>query len=295
MRTTILAPIAAMLIQMGISRSREYEADKAGAKFARNPDALANALVKAGKRVTYCLIPAPYGHDGFLVDIRHLSRVIRAFLAAGPPSAPADDRPPTRKRADFQLIEQLVPHAVRVLDLGCGDGELLARLAARRACSGLGLDIDLEKLILALERGLDVFQGDIDEDLDMIPDQAYDCVILSQTLQVVRRPREVLRAMLRIGREGIVSMPNFAYWPNRLRLGLGGRMPKSRNLPFEWYETPNIHLATLRDFIELCRQDGIAITKLMPMADDALSRLLIALGLPNLGAERLLVKIQRAH
>jgi methionine biosynthesis protein MetW len=128
----------------------------------------------------------------------------------------------------------------------------------------------------------------------MIPDQSYDYVILSQTLQVVRKPRVVLHEMLRIAREGLVSFPNFANWINRARLGLTGRMPKSDALPFEWYNTPNIHLATLRDFLALCRQDHIRITSLIPLAENPVSCIIRKAGFWNLGAERVLVKIARA-
>jgi homoserine O-acetyltransferase/O-succinyltransferase len=227
------------------------------------------------------------------VDIDHLSQVLGTFLAVKPgvTAAPA---PAPARRADYALISTLIREHSRVLDLGCGDGELLALLAAARGTSGLGVEIDLENLIGALGRGLDVFQGDIDEGLDMIPDQAYDYVVLSQTLQVVRRPREVLREMLRVAREGIVSFPNFAHWSNRAHLWLNGRMPKTSSLPFEWYDTPNIHLATLHDFMDLCRKEGIRVTHVIPLGECRISRLLVTLGLANLGAERVLVKIARA-
>jgi len=155
----------------------------------------------------------------------------------------------------------------------------------------MGVDIDLHHLISAMNKKLDILQGDIDEDLSMIPDQSYDYVILSQTLQVVRQPREVLHQMLRIAREGIVSFPNFANWYNRLVLGMTGRMPKTDALPFEWYNTPNIHLATWRDFLNLCRQDNIRVKKIIPLTENPFSRILVAAGFRNLGAERILVNI----
>jgi len=254
---------------------------------------IANALVKAGKRASYCLIRAPSGHDAFLVDIGHLSRTIHSFLRKEPDPAPARPSSPAKLEDQDRITAMLRPGA-RVLDLGCGDGSLLAMLSARHRASGLGVDINLDKLIAALDKGLDVFHADIDEDLHLIPDSSYDCAILSQTLQVVRKPREVLQEMLRIAREGIVSFPNFGCWTNRLRLGLTGRMPKSRELPFEWYDTPNIHLATLKDFSRLCSQDHIEIVSMIPIADCLVGRLLIRLGLWNLGAERILVKITRS-
>ncbi len=253
---------------------------------------IANALTRAGKRVSYCLIKAPTGHDAFLVDIGHLSRTIRSFLcpsneAAGSPC------PDVGRPADYDHISAMLRPASRVLDLGCGDGTLLSLLLACQQTTGRGVDINLDNLISALDKGLDVFHADIDEDLSIIPDNAYDYVVLSQTLQVVRKPREVLHEILRIAREGIVSFPNFGCWMNRLKFGFSGRMPKSRELPFEWYDTPNIHLATLEDFIRLCQSDGIQTARVIPIADSFIGKVFIRFGLWNLGAERVLVRIAR--
>ena len=252
---------------------------------------IASALVQLGKPVSYCLLKAPYGHDAFLVDIEHLSLIICTFIGGCPDCATAG---PAKKRDDYELIANLIEPGSRVLDLGCGDGDLLSLLATNRQTAGMGVDIDLQHLIAAMNKKLDVLQGDIDSDLSMIPDQSYDYVVLSQTLQVVRRPRAVLHQMLRIAREGIVSFPNFANWHNRMVLGLTGRMPKTEALPFEWYNTPNIHLATWQDFLSLCRQDGIRVKRIIPMTEKPLSRLFVAAGLKNLGAERILVNITRS-
>jgi homoserine O-acetyltransferase len=251
---------------------------------------IASALVHIGKPVSYCLLKAPYGHDAFLVDIENMSQIICTFLGgcANPISATT-----AIKRDDYDLIANLIEPGSRVLDLGCGDGDLLSLLSANRTTRGMGVDIDLHHLIAAMGKQLDVFQGDIDENLSMIPDQSYDYVVLSQTLQVVRRPREVLHEMLRVAREGIVSFPNFANWHNRLMLGLTGRMPKTEELPFEWYNTPNIHLATWRDFLSLCRADNILVKQIIPLTEKPLSRLLVKAGFRNLGAERILVNIAR--
>ena len=252
---------------------------------------IATALVQSGKSVSYCLLRAPYGHDAFLVDIDQLARLINTFLAPAPtPEASPAETP----RHDDDLVADMIEPRARVLDLGCGDGDLLAHLAARRQITGLGMDIDVEHLINTLGKGMDVFQGDIDEDLGMIPDGSYDYVILSQTLQVVRKPRQVLKEMLRVARAGIVSIPNFANWQNRLHLGMTGRMPKSKAIPFEWYDTPNIHLATFSDFMELCRLDGIRVDRINPLGEAWLSRALIRAGFGNLGAERILARITRA-
>ena len=252
---------------------------------------IASALVQIGKPVSYCLLKAPYGHDAFLVDIEHLARIIHTFLGGAPVPVPASK---DARRDDYDLIANLIEPGSRVLDLGCGNGELLSLLAANRKTTGMGVDIDLQNLISAMDRRLDVFQDDIDEDLSMIPDQSYDYVILSQTLQVVRRPREVLHEMLRIAREGIVSFPNFANWYNRIKLGMSGHMPKTEALPFEWYNTPNIHMTTWTDFLKLCQQDNIKVKKIIPLARSPLSRLMVRMGRNNLGAERILVNIARS-
>jgi homoserine O-acetyltransferase len=260
---------------------------------------VARALVRAEKRVTYCLLKSPYGHDAFLVEIEHLAEVIRAFLEAPrqPAAAPARIASVSageRFRDDYRLIENMIRPKTRVLDMGCGDGELLCRLVAAREIVGLGMDIDLDNMIEVIRRGLDVFQCDLDAGLGAIPDQSYDYAILSQTLQVVRKPRYVLSEMLRVAREGVISFPNFGHWRHRLRLGLSGRMPVSDSLPFEWYDTPNIHLSTLKDFRELCRKDGIRIVDMVCVPADWLDGALLGLGLRNAGSDRILLKIARA-
>jgi homoserine O-acetyltransferase len=251
---------------------------------------IAGALLRAGKNVSYCLLHAPYGHDAFLVDIEHLAEVVRTFL--GSPLSAAT-QPPSAAGTACERIARMIKPGSRVLDLGCGDGDLLAVLSHGSRAVSLGVDIDLGHVIRVLSKGLNVFQRNIDENLGMIPDQSYDCAILSQTLQVLRRPRFVLHEMLRIAREGIVAFPNFANWANRLRLGFAGRMPKSQTLPFEWYDTPNIHLATLKDFLRLCETDRIRIVDMACMSEGVIGRALIGARLCNLGADSVMVKITR--
>ena len=164
-------------------------------------------------------------------------------------------------RADRDIIESIVPRGSSVLDLGCGDGGLLAELAEKKGVIGRGVDIDWQNLIRGMERGLSVYQGDLDEGLTDFPDASFDYVILNQTLQVITKPRKVIREMLRIGEYGIVGFPNFGNWNLRLSLLLHGRMPKSETLPFEWYDTPNIHPLTILDFREFCTIEGIRIIR----------------------------------
>ena len=161
-------------------------------------------------------------------------------------------------RFDFDLIASWIPQGARVLDLGCGDGALLAELGERRGSAGYGVEIDGERVLAAVSRGVNVLQMNLESGLSTFGDDAFDFVILSQTLQAMRRADLVLREMLRVGREGIVTFPNFGYWRHRLAIARG-RMPVSDALPYQWYDTPNIHLCTVKDFEDLCATVGAEI------------------------------------
>jgi methionine biosynthesis protein MetW len=156
-------------------------------------------------------------------------------------------------RVDHLLIAEMVTRKARVLDVGCGDGDLLALLAESRDVDGRGVEIKRDGVNQCLARGLSVIQGDADTDLADYPDQAFDYAILSLTIQATRNPRSVLEQLLRIGRYAIVSLPNFGHWAIRLQFLLGGKMPVTGSLPDPWYDSPNIHLCTISDFTELCR------------------------------------------
>ncbi|MBM6593447.1 methionine biosynthesis protein MetW [Microvirga pudoricolor] len=178
-----------------------------------------------------------------------------AALDRAPPTA----QPPTR--LDFLLVADMVAPGSRVLDVGSGDGSLLALLRDRRGVDGRGIELSREGVNQCLAKGLPVIQGDADTDLADYPDDAFDYVILSQTIQATRQPKVVLEQLLRIGRRAIVSFPNFGHWRVRVDVGLKGRMPVTDNLPYSWYDTPNIHFCTIRDFVELCRVVGAQMEK----------------------------------
>ena len=162
-------------------------------------------------------------------------------------------------RYDLTQIESWIPEGSRVLDLGCGDGAFLNRLQETRRVQGMGLELDPENLIAATQRGVDILQQDMDQGLSNFPESSFDIVILAHALQVLHRPDKVLQDMVRIGREAIVTFPNFGHWRCRLHLGLNGRMPVSKDLPYHWYNTPNIHFCTVKDFEALCSDLNIAI------------------------------------
>lgn len=156
-------------------------------------------------------------------------------------------------------IPEWVAQGSRVLDLGCGDGRLLAELIKSHGITGLGLELDPEKIAICIDRGLSAVQQDLNRGLNNFLDQQFDTVVMTQTLQAIRRPDLLLDEMLRVGREAIVTFPNFAHLKNRLQLGFGGHMPVNPQLPNPWYDTPNIHLSTFDDFEALCRTLGIRI------------------------------------
>lgn len=155
-------------------------------------------------------------------------------------------------RVDHEFITEMVAPGSRVLDVGCGDGELLHLLAERKAVDGRGVELSRDRVNACVARGLSVIQGDADRDLANYPDQAFDYAVLSLTIQATRYPKTVLENLLRIGRHAIVSFPNFGHWRIRRNLLLTGRMPVTHNLPEPWYLTPDAHLCTIRDFSDLC-------------------------------------------
>jgi methionine biosynthesis protein MetW len=164
-------------------------------------------------------------------------------------------------RADLAVIAANVAQVARVLDVGCGEGELMEVLQREKGCDARGMEIDAEAVERCVARGLSVIQGDADRDLADYPDAAYDYAILSQTLQTAARPDAMLDQLLRIGRRAFVSFPNFAYWRMRFSLLTHGRMPVTRHLPVSWYETQNIHHVTVEDFRELLRTKGVTVEK----------------------------------
>jgi methionine biosynthesis protein MetW len=172
-------------------------------------------------------------------------------------------------RPDLATIVPWIAPGARVLDLGCGDGALLAYLWKERDAHGYGVEIDDAKVTACVKNDVNVLQMNLESGLSLFGDGSFDCVILSQTLQAVRHTEDILREMLRVGREAIVSFPNFGHWSARLQVAFGGRMPVSRSLPYEWYDTPNVHLCTISDFEDLARRIGLRIRERVVLHEGA--------------------------
>lgn len=263
---------------------------------------IANTLLAAGKKVSYCRLHAPHGHDAFLVDIKHMAEVIHAFMpwvrengnkriSVGGEST-RNDGGNIEEKKEYDLISSMISPGFRVLDLGCGDGSLLNFLAGQKGISGIGVDIDIKHVIDVIDKGHDVFQSDINTGLSMIPDGAYDCAVLSETIPEIHKPRFVIGEMLRVAREGIVTFPNFGKWSNRFVFLLRGRTSFAMDAA-TWFERPDVQFFGLKDFMALCEEDGIAIENMACLSRGLIGRMFVRAGMCNLGADRIVVKIRR--
>ena len=170
------------------------------------------------------------------------------------------------RRRDLEIIADLVNPGDRVLDLGCGDGQFLAHLHKERKAEVLGIEIDQDSVIRCIANGIPVIQADVDNGLDFAEDKSFDLVVLNHTLQEIRRPDLLLNNIVRAGKRAAVSVINFGHWNCRLQLACKGRMPRNAQIPYQWYNTPNIHFSTIDDFCELCRQLNITIVRQTPIA-----------------------------
>jgi methionine biosynthesis protein MetW len=191
------------------------------------------------------------------------------------------------QQRELEIIAGLVPHGARVLDLGCGGGELLAWLQQHKACSGYGIELADANVHACVQRGVNVIQLNLEEGLALFDDRSFDVVLQLDTLQHLRNTESMLRETARVGRIGIVSFPNFAHWPNRLRV-LGGRMPVTKVLPYQWYDTPNIRVGTLADFEVLAGKTGLKVTDRFGLHDGRVVR-----RWPNLRASVAVFRFER--
>jgi len=264
---------------------------------------IVNALIANNAPVSYCEVQSPCGHDAFLLphDLDRYGEMIRAFLdqlTPAPRAAPAargEAYGPTsifyQHRLDYERIAELVPPGASVLDLGCGSGTFLAGLRATNHRRLVGVELDEQKILTGIGRGLDIIQADLNRGLGAFADGQFDCVILSQTLQAVQDVERVLTEMVRIGRTCIVSIPNFGYHRLRTMLAETGRAPKSAGvLHYEWYNTPNIRFFTIADFEDFCRQKGIRVHRRITLDTEAKAEVFEH---PNLNADLAIFVISR--
>jgi len=261
--------------------------------------AVVDALAANRKDVSYCNIASPYGHDAFLLEPDALGRFICCFLKAT--HDPQNLKPcscyarrlrsltvwdqPHRARVDYDLIESLIEPDSTVLDVGCGDGELLAGLVRDKNIKGEGVELDQEFVLDCVCRALPVIQQDIEQGLSYYGDKSFDYVILSQTVQTLKDPKKVFKELLRVGKKVIVSFPNFAHWRCRLGLALTGKAPVTKELPFGWHDSPNIHFLSLKDFEQFCDELGVTIQTRLPLVEYRLSPVRFA---PNLFAQQVI-------
>lgn len=229
------------------------------------------ALRSRNIEVAFCELTSQYGHDAFLLETPEQSELVSGFLssvhqelsspdfAARPSPKPASAK--LESRLDYAMVGEMIEPGAAVLDLGCGDGELLAWLCEYKNVRARGVEIEGEKVRRAIARGVSAYQGDIDQGLVDYPKDAFDYVILSQTLQEVRYPLRVLRDMLRVGKHAIITFPNFGHWTVRLSHMLSGRAPRTNLFPYDWYESPNLHFLTIDDFVALCKSQGWTIER----------------------------------
>lgn len=195
-------------------------------------------------------------------------------------------------RIDQQIAEKWIKPCSRVLDLGCGDGTFLAQMQKKYHVQGYGLEIDQDKITIAISRGLNIIQQDLNLGLSRFADQSFDTLIMAQALQAVDAPDVLLRDMVRVGKEAIITFPNFAHWKTRSFLALKGMMPVSDALPYMWYNTPNIHLCTFRDFEALCAENNIRILNRLAVNGDQQDGLLSKF-VPNLFGEIAIYQVSK--
>ena len=262
--------------------------------------AMVDALAAENKDVSYCDIASPYGHDAFLLEPEVLGRYLCCFLQATyKPMAEQQTcscyarsmrklnefEQAHRARVDYDRIESLIEPESSVLDVGCGDGQLLVNLVRDKTIKGNGIELDQELVLDCVCRRLPIIQQDVEQGLAYYGDKSFDYVILSQTLQTVKEPEKVFKELLRVGKKVIVSFPNFAHWKCRMQLFLTGKAPVTKQLPLSWYNSPNIHFLSLKDFDQFCQKLGVKVEKRIALGKAKIAPVRFA---PNLLAEQVI-------
>jgi homoserine O-acetyltransferase len=262
---------------------------------------IVKALVDHRRYVSYAEIEAPHGHDAFLLDNPQYHALIGAYFDRIAPDTKGystfrfgsevrrkiEERESEAQRADYATMASWMDKGARVLDLGCGDGGLLAYLMRERDVRGYGIEIDDMGVFSSVRNGINVLQSNLEQGLAGFDDASFDCVILSQTLQAMRHTEEIVLEMLRVGREAIITFPNFGHWSHRWQI-LKGRMPVSDKLPYQWYDTPNIHLCTVADFDAFLAERRYAVENRVVLAGGRVVSVL-----PNLRGELAIYRFRR--
>jgi len=261
-------------------------------------EAIVDALVANGKDVSFCNIESSYGHDAFLLETQTLASFISGFLEATLQPKVTKEYQSTktqedyeirsfeqarRTRVDYELIESLIEPESTVLDVGCGDGKLLASLIADKDIKGKGIELRQGLVLACVNRGLSIIQRDIERGLGSYADKSFDYLILSQTVQTLKDPEKVFTELLRVGKRVIVSFPNFAHWLCRAQLLFRGKAPVTKQLPFDWCNSPNIHFLSLKDFDKFCKKLNVKVEKKIPLVKTRPGMIRFA---PNLLAEQ---------
>ncbi len=256
---------------------------------------ITSALLNAGKVVTSLELDTLFGHDGFLIEDEDLGKAVGRFLDSKFGALTGKQTIPVfHDQQDFELLGSMVTDGAKVLDLGCGSGSLISYLRQTRNVSGLGIEKRMKDIMDCLENDVPVVQRDLDErGISDIKDDSYDYAIINRTIQEIRDPVALLNEILRVAKRVIVTFPNFGHWSARGSLMLHGRMPKSKELPYEWYNTPNIRLLTVKDFYTLCEKEGLKIEKMAFQNEQTMSKILTAVGLKNFGAEHVIAMVSK--
>ncbi|MEN8127027.1 MAG: homoserine O-acetyltransferase [Planctomycetota bacterium] len=242
---------------------------------------IVEALGAEGKDVSYCNIYSPYGHDAFLLEAPMLGKLVGGFIDASAhhknasvrcvaeqcsiPTRAEDIHRAKRARVDYEIIDQLIAPDSCVLDLGCGDGELMCRLIQDKNVTAEGIELDENLVVRCVQRGLPVIHRDIERGLEMYSDNTFDYAVLSQTIQTLHHPQKVLTELHRVAKKVIVSFPNFAHWLCRLQLVFTGAAPKTKQLPFRWYNSPNVHFLSLKDYDQFCAELDMKVEQRIPL------------------------------
>lgn len=256
---------------------------------------ITEALLNDGKVVTSLELDTKFGHDGFLIECGALGMAVSRFLGGHLGEVKTTGTPAFHSHKDISIIDSMIPAGARILDLGAGDGLLIDTLWNKKKVTGVGVEKNFTNILGCIERDVPVIEKKLSlKTLESFADNSFDYAVFNRTLPEVRNQRLMLREIMRIAKHAIITFPNFGSWEMRWALCYHGRMPKSPEFPYEWYETPNIHCFTYRDFVRLAEAEHLKIEKIVSLNEHGLSKFLTTLGLVNLGTERVVAMVKKA-